>query len=897
MASKSSPFLGLAIVLVSLAVISPAKGQSPLFYGTSSATQTSNTVQRVNTNGAGNTLLFTATGAAANGVGRCTAVALDSWNGKMFLLDAGSNALWSVNLDGSGLAQVRNHLTNAPLSVALDVFNEKIYYSSSSSSQSGNTVQRMDYNGGSNAILFAATGPAPGNGPHRCTALAVDTLNSKIVFADAGSNALWMVSLAGTGLTLVKSGLGGPPLDLALDVTNQLIYFTTSSTILNSNSIRRMAYSGAGLTTLLTASNGVKRCTSLDLDLPNSKIYFSDAGSNALWSTSLSGGAPTLVKSGLSAATVRKVRLLPSASLITVVNTNDSGAGSLRQAIADATSHGAINFSSALFSNGTAIVNLSTVGDGTYGPSAIRVDNQVTIIGPGGTNKLIITRSNTAPAMRLFYVSSPGSLGLKYITVTNGLAQGAIGGSGYQRGGGGGGSAGLGGAILNAGFLDLEYSTLTANLAQGGDGGGTAQPWGGDGSGGGGAGLSGPGGAGGQVSTGGSGGNPLGGAGGSGTGSGAAGGLGGGGGGGGSSATSGSGSGPGGLGGLGGGGGGGGAYNTVGFGGGAGGGGGAAGFGGGGGGGGGGTPDGAIGKGGFAGGNGGQANGSGNNGSGGGGGGGLGGAIFNLGGTVAITNSTLSGNAAVSGAGGLTVSSAGSGSGLGGAIFNHSGVVTILNATVANNRADQGGGGIYNLGDGINLSGVVSLRNTIVAGTPNGAFDYVAAAINSANTTNIGNNNLIQLNSGFAGGIVTSANPRLGPLANNGGPTPTHALLNNSPAIDAGDNTGLPATDQRGYPRIVDGDGNGSAIVDIGAVEQGIFRLRTIPQTAASIQLSGFQLFLLGESNRLYVTEFSPDLFNWTSFATNQSPGVEIPVVDVSTGTNSKRFYRAHTWP
>ena len=51
MASKSSPFVGLAIVIACLAVVSPAKGQSPLFYGTSSATQTSNTVQRVNTNG------------------------------------------------------------------------------------------------------------------------------------------------------------------------------------------------------------------------------------------------------------------------------------------------------------------------------------------------------------------------------------------------------------------------------------------------------------------------------------------------------------------------------------------------------------------------------------------------------------------------------------------------------------------------------------------------------------------------------------------------------------------------------------------------------------------------------------------------------------------------------
>ncbi len=56
-------------------------------------------------------------------------------------------------------------------------------------------------------------------------------------------------------------------------------------------------------------------------------------------------------------------------------------------------------------------------------------------------------------------------------------------------------------------------------------------------------------------------------------------------------------------------------------------------------------------------------------------------------------------------------------------------------------------------------------------------------------------------------------NPLLGPLQDNGGPTFTHALLLRSPAIDAGDNTNAPATDQRGFPRIVNG------IIDIGAFE------------------------------------------------------------------------------
>src|SRR5262249_31099524 len=65
----------------------------------------------------------------------------------------------------------------------------------------------------------------------------------------------------------------------------------------------------------------------------------------------------------------------------------------------------------------------------------------------------------------------------------------------------------------------------------------------------------------------------------------------------------------------------------------------------------------------------------------------------------------------------------------------------------------------------------------------------------------------------------------LGPLQNNGGQTETHALLPGSPAIDAGDAVctdanGAPlTTDQRGKPRPVDGNGDGTRACDIGAFE------------------------------------------------------------------------------
>ena len=78
---------------------------------------------------------------------------------------------------------------------------------------------------------------------------------------------------------------------------------------------------------------------------------------------------------------------------------------------------------------------------------------------------------------------------------------------------------------------------------------------------------------------------------------------------------------------------------------------------------------------------------------------------------------------------------------------------------------------------------------------------------------------------GVSGNLVgTTAiplDPLLGPLQDNGGPTQTHALLFGSPARDKGSNVAVPSTDQRGFARIFDGDGNGTATVDIGSFESG----------------------------------------------------------------------------
>jgi hypothetical protein len=91
---------------------------------------------------------------------------------------------------------------------------------------------------------------------------------------------------------------------------------------------------------------------------------------------------------------------------------------------------------------------------------------------------------------------------------------------------------------------------------------------------------------------------------------------------------------------------------------------------------------------------------------------------------------------------------------------------------------------------------------------------------------------------GTLSGSPITADPLLGPLQDNGGPTQTMALLPGSPAIDGGSSFGL-STDQRGDPRPVDFSGIPNAAggdgADIGAFEvrkrAALKRLRRRPVT------------------------------------------------------------------
>jgi hypothetical protein len=231
-----------------------------------------------------------------------------------------------------------------------------------------------------------------------------------------------------------------------------------------------------------------------------------------------------------------------------------------------------------------------------------------------------------------------------------------------------------------------------------------------------------------------------------------------------------------------------------------------------------------------------------------------GGALANLSGNLTVRNSTVSGNQAQHSAG------------RGGGVFSDSNLVgsqltTILNSTISGNSAGSRGGGLFN-GDGRTeiKHSTITNNSTPFIGAGNGVgsqgnsatLTVVESSIIAGNVGSAGGtgsdvdfvdapfvNSFQSLGSNVVGTTSTNAlasfnqprdktgitNPLLGPLASNGGPTQTHALLAGSPAINNGSPSFNPnaftpplTTDQRGtgFPRVLGGR------IDAGAFESAL---------------------------------------------------------------------------
>jgi hypothetical protein len=169
-------------------------------------------------------------------------------------------------------------------------------------------------------------------------------------------------------------------------------------------------------------------------------------------------------------------------------------------------------------------------------------------------------------------------------------------------------------------------------------------------------------------------------------------------------------------------------------------------------------------------------------------------------GDVDIVDSTISGNTAAQRGGGM--------------LANSTPYLTIMNSTIALNSSDDVGGVLL---DGecteycvVNVTSAI-IANNESAGTVRSAD--IDTTLDAQQVITLGDGDIFTSIGRIVPFDYALEDPLIGPLADNGGPTQTHALQLNSPAIDAGGNPLGLAVDQRGRARVA------GLATDIGACE------------------------------------------------------------------------------
>jgi predicted outer membrane repeat protein len=217
-----------------------------------------------------------------------------------------------------------------------------------------------------------------------------------------------------------------------------------------------------------------------------------------------------------------------------------------------------------------------------------------------------------------------------------------------------------------------------------------------------------------------------------------------------------------------------------------------------------------------------------------------GGALYIWGSYSYLINSTVSGNKAIGGSGG-------------GINYNYSppSSLQLVNSTITDNQATLDGGGISTFGTVWLSNSLIALNTVSVGGDGPDLSNRAGGSIDTQGYNLIG----IRSTSGYFypatgdryGTPANPLDPKIAPLADNGGPTKTHALLPGSPAIDAANTANCESTDQRYVARVGE--------CDIGAYEfNGV--LPVAPAISKSFSPSSI---LVGETTAVQFTLSNPN--------------------------------------
>ncbi|MBD3287951.1 DUF5050 domain-containing protein [candidate division KSB1 bacterium] len=203
---------------------------------------------------------------------------------KIYFIESRRGNIQRANTDGSQLENVVVSRLDGPLHLTIDTVNDKVYWTETG------RIMRMDMNGDNVEMLIDLRGVV--FSPY-LAGIVLDVNQSKMYWINKADDKIQRANLDGSDIEDLVTNLVDP-LDLALDLSNQKMYWTGSG--FSSGIIQRANIDGTNVEDLLETGFSPE---GISLDVANSKMYWVDKISNNLQQANLDGSNVTEIVSDI----------------------------------------------------------------------------------------------------------------------------------------------------------------------------------------------------------------------------------------------------------------------------------------------------------------------------------------------------------------------------------------------------------------------------------------------------------------------------------------------------------------------------------------------------------------------------------------------------------------------